>query len=114
MKYIELENKAREVCPKWLEEEIDVLLETIKNEREVCPESWGDNWNFFEVLDMFENGDLGKERCFKLARTKIERHIGCQVKLGKGESTLFTSRGSRSFKEGDWVFDKAWHQLITN
>ena len=54
MNITELENKAREVCPKWLQDEVDEMLGNIKHERESDPDSWGDDWNFFEVLDFFE------------------------------------------------------------
>jgi len=111
----ELENKAREVCPEWLQAEIDEFIEHIKFEMSLDPESWEYEWDFFDVLNHFENSDeWSGERRFKLALTKIERHIGIQRKLGKGEScAVFTSSGgTRRFKEGDWIYDKRVDQLI--
>ena len=78
----QLEKKAREVCPKWLQDEVDEMIENIKSERESDPESWEDEWNFFEVLDFFEGSDYADEHRFKLAMTKINRHIGVYKKLG--------------------------------
>ena len=104
MNITQLESKAREVCPKWLQDEVDELLETIKDERESDPDSWGDGWNFFTALDFF-----------KLAITKINRHIGVYKKLGKGEEACeWSSTGTKWFREGDWHFDTQWHNLITN
>lgn len=115
MKITQLENKAREVCPKWLQEEVDEMLETIKDERKSDPDSWGDDWNFFEALDFFEDSDWGREHRFKLAITKINRHIGVYKKLGKGEeSVIWSSTGTKYLREGDWGFDTQWHNLITN
>lgn len=92
-----LEMKAREVTPAWLQNDIDDMLSDIKSERESDPESWGDDWNFFEVLYHFESSDEGDNRRFKLALTKIERHIGVQKKLKKGEeSIIYSSRGTRT------------------
>tara|TARA_R110000851_G_scaffold87376_1_gene190573 strand:+ start:248 stop:604 length:357 start_codon:yes stop_codon:yes gene_type:complete len=114
MNITELENKAREVCPKWLQDEVDEMLGNIKHERESDPDSWGDDWNFFEVLDFFEGSDWGKEHRFKLALTKINRHIGVCKKLGKGEEVMtWSSTGTKWLREGDWHFDTQWHDLLT-
>ena len=95
MKYIELENKAREVCPQWLKEEVDAYLKMVEAERECDKTSWGDIWNFFTVLESFEWSDLGQEHCFKIAMTKMQRHIGVYEKV-----------------DGKWQFNNHWHQLI--
>ncbi len=111
----QLENIAREVTPKWLQDEIDWLLETIETERAENPESWGE-YDFFEILfNTFYDSDLGRTRAFKLALTKVERHIGVQRKLTKGEEIWEHSPSGRMkrYSEGDWVFDNQWHQLIT-
>ena len=114
MNITQLENKAREVCPKWLQDEGDEMLNNIKLDREDDPDSWGDHWNFFEVLDLFEDGDLGSEHRFKLAITKIDRHIGVYRQLGKGEEVMSSSStGTKWLREGDWHFDKKWHELLT-
>ena len=114
MNITQLESKAREVCPKWLQDEIDELLKTIKDERESDPDSWGDGWNFFTALDFFGDSDWGSEHRFKLAITKINRHIGVYKKLGKGEESWeWSSTGTKWLKEGDWHFNKQWHDLIT-
>jgi len=111
----QLENKAREVTPKWLHDEIDVLLEIIEMDRATDPESWGE-YDFFEILfDTFHYSELGKTRAFKLASTKVERHIGVQRKLTKGEE-IWNHKPSGRYKrysEGDWVYDKHWRELIT-
>ena len=115
MNITQLENKAREVCPKWLQDEVDEMLGNIKHERESDPDSWGDDWNFFEVLDFFEGSDWGKEHRFKLGLTKINRHIGVYKKLGKGEEVMsWSSTGTKWLREGDWHFDTQWYNLITN
>ena len=115
MKIEELELKAREVTPNWLATEIDDMLEMIQCEREVDEESWGDDWNFFEVLDHFDSSDFGDCRKFKLALTKIERHIGIQQKLGKGETAMVcSSYGTRNLKEGDWYLYKTWEELVSD
>lgn len=111
----QLENKAREVTPKWLQDEIDELLEIIEMERAENPQSWGE-YDFFEILfDTFYHSDLGRTRAFKLASTKVERHIGVQRKLTKGQEIWEHSPSGRMtrYSEGDWVFDKRWQELIT-
>ena len=92
----QLEKKAREVMPKWLQDEIDDIIEIREAELESDPTSWGD-WDFFEIFfNLLGDSDLADERCFKLALTKVERHIGVQRQI-----------------DGKWVFEKQWHQLIT-
>ena len=108
-----LEEKAKQVAPEWLIKEVSDFLEMVESEREYDPESWGDYWNFFEVLDHFESSDIGDERRFKLALTKIERHIGVQRQLRKGEEVMTCSySGTKTLREGDWDFDKRWDELI--
>jgi hypothetical protein len=111
----QLEKKAREVTPKWLQDEIDWLLETIEIERADNPESWGE-YDFFEILfNTYAFSDLGKTRAFKLATTKVERHIGVQRKVTKDEEIWhhFPSGRCKRYSEGDWIFDKRWQDLIT-
>lgn len=92
----QLEKKAREVMPKWLQDEIDDIIEIMEAELESDPTSWGD-WDFFEIFfNLLGDSDLADERCFKLAKTKVERHIGVQKLI-----------------DGSWEFDQRWQELIT-
>ena len=111
MNITELENKAREVCPKWLQEEVDEMMSSIKSEPETYPDF---EWNFLEVLYFLGTMDWASQRRFKLAMTKIERHIGVQKRLVKGEEVMSSSStGTKWLREGDWHFDTQWHNLLT-
>ena len=110
----ELEAKAREVCPGWLAMEIDYRIEEYREEIESLQDEDYEAPNFFEELYNMETMDLAEERRFKLAMTKIERHLGIYRKLGKGEEVIYWTNGrSRTLREGDWDLDKCWYELIS-
>lgn len=115
MTELELDKMIRANCPSWLLEEIDDFLGIVKAEREIDPDSWGDYTTALDALETFEGQDWADTRKFKLAMTRIERACGVQVKLGKGEEVQEIScRGSRTFRAGDWVYDKRWDELLTS
>lgn len=104
----ELDQKIRNIAPEWMVDEADDLIEMASAEDWESPPQ-----NIMECMDWWDGQDWTNDRKYKLAVTKIERAIGMQKKLGKGEVVQsFGSRGSRTYREGDWVFDKRWDELI--
>lgn len=108
----QLEAKAREVCPEWLAMEIDYRIEEYNEEIEAIVEDY-EPVNFFEVLYNMSTMDLAEERRFKLALTKIERHLGISRKLRKGEEEMIWRNGRcKILREGQWSTWGTYRDLI--
>ena len=109
----QLTAKAREVCPEWLAMEIDYRIEEYRAEVEPLDGDF-EPVNFFEELYNMSTMDLAEERRFKLAMTKIERHLGIQKRLSEGEEVVYWCNGrTKILREGDWDTDKCWWELIS-
>ena len=110
----ELVERIRTAAPKWMAEDMDAAI----TERQ-DPDWWLDGemraWDEIDYLMDYDTTDFGQSRKFKMAFTRIERAVGCQRRLGKGEQTqVLTSDGCRTLREGAWVFSKRFDELISD
>ena len=108
----ELIEMIRDAAQKWMVNDMDAAIAERQD-----PDWWMDGkvqpWDEIDYLLDCASSDIGQCRSYKLAIMKIERSVGVQRRLGKGEqSQVMTSRGSRTLREGDWVFDKRFDELI--
>ena len=104
----ELDKKARAVAPKWMLDECDSIIRVGQEEDWEDPPEHLMDW-----LDWVDAQDWTDCRSFRMAVTKIERAVGIQRKLGKDEEVYeFSNSRSRVKREGDWVFNKRWDELI--
>jgi len=102
-----LDHKIRSLAPQWLTDEVDELIELALVEKwEFQPK------HYIDCFDWWEGQDWTDTRKYKLTMTKLERACGVQVQLGKGEeSQVFSGDSCRTYREGDWVFEKKWEEL---